>query len=131
MVFRPKYGQAICYNSKTWDDFYVWLLVKAMKEFGYDGYYSDNTWSKACKNPTHPASHKAYIDEDGRKWPRIPLLKTRNLYKRIYKAVKKIKPDALFFVNGGGSPLSFWDFLFNCRIFVKGCRRRAVMERVC
>lgn len=108
--FRPKYGQAICYNTKTWDDFYVWLLVKAMREFGYDGYYSDNTWSKACKNPAHPDSHKAYTDEDGRKWPRIPLMKTRNLYKRIYKAVKKIKPDALFFVNGGGSPLSFWDF---------------------
>jgi hypothetical protein len=108
--FRPKYGQPVCYNTKTWDDFYVWLLVKAMKEFGYDGYYSDNTWSKACKNPEHPESHKAYVDEDGHKWPRIPLMKTRNLYKRIYKAIKKVKPDALFFVNGGGSPLSFWDF---------------------
>ncbi len=108
--FRPKYGQAVCYHAKSLQDFYVWLLVRAMQEFGYDGYYSDNTWSKACKNPAHPASHQGWTDEDGRKWPRIPLLETRNYYKRIYKAIKKIKPDALFFVNGGGSPLSFWDF---------------------
>ncbi len=108
--FRPKHGFRVCYHSDSWQDYYTWILVKALKEFNFDGYYVDNVSSKACKNPDHPDSHHPYVDEDGREWPRIPMMKARDFYVRLYKAVKEVKADAPFFANGASSPFTIWDF---------------------
>lgn len=108
--FHPRHGFAVCYWSDSWEDYYVYTLVNAMKNYKYDGYYCDNTGCRACSNPNHPDSHKAFLDEDRRTWNRTPIFKTRNFYKRIYKAVKEANPNAVFFVNGGTSPFGFWDF---------------------
>jgi hypothetical protein len=81
-----------------------------MEKYKFAGYYCDNTDSKACTNPAHPDSHKPYIDDDGKSWSRRPMFKAREFYKRIYKAIKKVNPEAIFFVNGGWPPYSFFEF---------------------
>jgi hypothetical protein len=107
--FHPHNGHRVCYWSDSWQDYYVYTLSKLMDKYKFDGYYCDNTDSKACSNPDHPASHKPYVDDDGKSWARRPMFKAREFYKRIYKAIKKVNPNAVFFVNGGWPPYSFFD----------------------
>lgn len=102
--------QPVCYHSQSWQDYYVYRLAKAMETYRYGGYYCDNTSAKACKNPDHPASHQPFVDEEGKRWPRVPIFKAREFYKRIYKAVKQINPDAVFYSNGAQPPFNFFDF---------------------
>ena len=107
--FAPRDGFYVCQRSSTWADYYVYTLVRLMKEYGFDGYYIDNCACHACENPNHGSECKPYLDESGRAWSRKPIFEARSIYLRIFRAVKKIKPDAVFFVNGG-SYYPFWDF---------------------
>lgn len=107
--FAPQNGGYVCFQSQSWADYYVYTLTEAMKTWKYEGYYIDNCGSHPCKNPNHPKSHQPYQDSFGKNWERDPLFTARMLYLRLYRAILKVNPDAVFYVNGGFY-YPFWDF---------------------
>ncbi|HIE27730.1 TPA: LamG domain-containing protein [Candidatus Poribacteria bacterium] len=83
----------ICPRAKSWQDFYVWSLTKAVADCNFDGLYYDTSSAMPCKNTNHGCG---YVDVSGELQPTWNILAIRNMAKRIYTFVKN--RDADFFI---------------------------------
>ncbi len=109
--FSPLYGFAACFSSRDWADYFVWKAKELFTEYHFDGYYVDNCAPRVCTNPAHGAC-ESYVDELGKKWSKNPFHASRELYLRLFRIIRAIDPEAVFFVNGG-SVYPFWDFVMS------------------
>ncbi len=86
-------------RSQTFQDFIVWKNVQFLKQFNLDGYYHDNT---------HPyemsriAKDCGWQDEKGQWRTSFPILAYRDLYRRLYAAVREVRPDAWLMAHMSG-----------------------------
>ena len=91
----------ICGRS-SFPDYKVWFMDDLFKKLDIDGYYYDNQIFRSCQNPAH-VDH-LIPDEI------YPLLATREMYKRIYKALRKEKPDTVIVGHEAAAAYPFVDF---------------------
>jgi len=97
----------VCGFSKSYQDYLVYQIYRGIKEFNLDGLYIDGVYPRRCKNPDHPEG--SFVDKDGNRYYIRPNFSFREMYKRIYKVVKKLKPKSLLIFHGGLPPLAFGD----------------------
>ncbi|MBE6375979.1 MAG: hypothetical protein E7050_05890 [Lentisphaerae bacterium] len=93
---RKKRGtlRRICGWNKDLQDYKVFLHVYWAEKLGLDGYYWDDQVYTSCLNPDHPEHNK--FDCNGKSLVKRPVRAYREMAKRIYKAIKKRNPDAVF-----------------------------------
>ncbi|MBI2298929.1 MAG: LamG domain-containing protein [Armatimonadetes bacterium] len=85
-------------TSKSYSDFILWKNVQFMERYGLDGYYHDNTHPYGFGPPARDCG---WLDDKG--WhPTYPILAYRDLYRRLYTAVKERKPDAWLMAHMSG-----------------------------
>jgi hypothetical protein len=73
-----------------------------MKEYNVDGFYLDSpAHPSACFNDVHGCGYK---QGEGSKHVTFPILATREMIKRLYRVVKKYKPDGLIDAHGPFTP---------------------------
>ncbi len=71
-----------CPLVESWQDFITWQYQRFLAEYGWDGYYLDNSIPGKCNNPYHPDSHHG----------RWMIFGTRELMKRFYAITKADDP---------------------------------------
>ncbi len=76
--------------SRTYSDFIIWKNAQMAEQFGVDGFYHDNTEPNAC---TLGHDGCGYKDAAGLIHPTFPILAYRDLYRRLYIAVKQRHPN--------------------------------------
>ena len=91
---RRGWLRKVCGLTKDFRDYKVYCLTWWADKIGWDGYYWDNQSFTPCLNP----DHKEHVNYDchGRKTNMKPILEYREMTKRIYKAIKKKNPNAVF-----------------------------------
>lgn len=101
----------VCPNSKSYRDFYLWKLEKAMNEMNIKNLYFDLGVPRECYNKEHGCG---WTDEKGELHETYNISGTRELVKRIYTLLKKRNPDAMLMNHMTEEPimpvLSFCDF---------------------
>ena len=106
------HSERVCPGSKSYRDFWVWQIVNIIinpEIFDYDGVYFDNYGMINCSHREHGCG---WEDEDGNWRPTETILSLRELSKRIYKAVKLKKPDAILMGHSsGGINMAFSAFM--------------------
>jgi Glycoside hydrolase 123, N-terminal domain/Concanavalin A-like lectin/glucanases superfamily len=102
----------ICQGSKSFQDFLVNGLAKVQREVNGRGFYFDVANFKKCSNVNHGCGYVV----NGKIKPTFNILGARELIKRIYIAIKKIRPDSIIAYHVSGQvclPVhSFADLLF-------------------
>lgn len=88
-------------------DYKVWFMTYWFKELGLDGYYYDNQCFRPCENSKHTAHQ--FVDDQGQRIVVEPLLRYRETYKRIYREIKRIKPDSIIVGHGCKAAYPFVD----------------------
>lgn len=82
-----------CQQARGFADYFAASVPWAMKELGFDGFYSDGlTNIAACQNEAHGCG---YRDREGHLHPTYPFFATRETLKRMYRLVKAIAPNGL------------------------------------
>lgn len=74
--YRGNVWGGMCPSIKEHNDWLVYKACKFIKEAGWDGIYYDHTWPWACLSTEHGCRGK------------MPILGYRELYKRLYIAIK-------------------------------------------
>ena len=87
-----------CGWNRDYQDYKVFLHVYWAEKLGFDGYYWDDQVYTSCINPEHREHLK--LDCNGKLLVKRPVRAYRELAKRIYKAIKKRNPDAVFIGHG-------------------------------
>jgi len=77
----------ICGWAQDFQDYKVWFMLQSIKEIGWDGFYYDNQSFRACENPAH-RDHQ-FVDDQGKRVMVTPIRQYRQLFKRIYRELKK------------------------------------------
>ena len=87
--------------ASSYQDFLVYHLAKIVREEERDiqGFYFDNTWPKHCMNESHGCG---YVDEEGERHPELPILRTREMFKRIYVSMKEVRPNNMLSFHMSG-----------------------------
>ncbi|MHB9125426.1 MAG: glycoside hydrolase domain-containing protein [Armatimonadota bacterium] len=116
-------GQKITWTDEPWDsttctqswvDFIVWYMVNNMEKYGFSGQYVDNALPPSVINPDAGAG---YI-RDGVMCPTTPWFAVREIFKRLYTAVKlhgteKHEPTMIMAHHSGVLPVSHLAFMDN------------------
>lgn len=99
-------------------DYFVWSCDKLMQEYGVDGFYLDGpAHLSACMNSCHNCG---YAKPNGARGMNYPVRAARQMIERLYKVVKKHKPDGIIDAHGSFTPaVSFITSLFNGEQFYK------------
>jgi len=82
--------------ATEWADLLVWLVDRAIEDYGIRGLYYDVSHALPCRNPYHD---HGWIDENGQRRPELPVLELRSLYKRLYALVREKVDDPLIFAH--------------------------------
>jgi len=102
----------VCARDKNWQDLYIKRLSEFMNKYDVDGTYMDWSYIQRCSNAEHGCG---YEKPDGTREPTWPIFAYHELHKRIYKVMKKAKPNSPFVtlahpVGSMNMPHSnFWD----------------------
>lgn len=83
-----------CGWNRDYQDYKVFLHVYWAKQLGLDGYYWDDQVYTSCVNPEH--KEHVRLDCNGKSLNLRPVRAYREMAKRIYKAIKKENPNAVF-----------------------------------
>ena len=83
-----------CGWNREYQDYKVYLHTYWAEKLGLDGYYWDDQVYTSCINPEH--KEHALKDCNGKPLNRRPIRAYREMAKRIYKALKKRNPNAVF-----------------------------------
>jgi hypothetical protein len=86
--------------ARSLGDFLVYKNLGLMETFGVDGFYHDNTIVYPC---TAGRDGCGYRDRSGRIHPTFPILAYRDLYRRLYVAVKARWPDSRLIAHASGN----------------------------
>ena len=82
-----------CQGARAYADYFAAAVPWAMKEIGFDGFYSDGLTSiTTCQNEAHGCG---YRDRDGNLHSTYPFFATRETLKRMYRQVKACNPKGL------------------------------------
>ncbi|NLE28818.1 MAG: hypothetical protein GX629_04005 [Phycisphaerae bacterium] len=100
----------VCGRS-SFPDYKVWFMDDLFKKLDIDGYYYDNQIFRSCQNPAH-ADH-LIPDEI------YPLLATREMYKRIYKTLRKQKTDTMIVGHEAAPAYPFVDIAIGLEALLK------------
>ncbi|MBR2624949.1 MAG: hypothetical protein IKD23_00970 [Lentisphaeria bacterium] len=84
----------VCGWNQDYIDYKVYCFAYWAEKLGLDGFYWDDQNFMPCINPDHP-EHRFY-DCNGKMLEWKPIRNYREMTKRIYKAVKKHNPNAVF-----------------------------------
>jgi hypothetical protein len=98
-----KFGHILttcCSRSATWDDFILYHFMESMKKLNVDGWYQDGFQVAGCLNTRHGCG---YFDETGRAHETYPIFARRELFKRIYTAIKKENPKSCIIGHMSGT----------------------------
>ncbi len=90
---------AVC-QASSYQDYYLWLLDKAIKDTDLKALYFDNSVPRECDNPYHGCATPGG-DGEGR----MPILAARNFYKRVYRLMRAHDPDSVIAIHMSGWPL--------------------------
>lgn len=100
-----------CPRVKDWQDLFLYRMNEFFSKYDLDAIYMDFGFLQRCDNALHGCG---YDTADGRQgtWP---IFAHRELHKRIYKILKKARPESALVTLGhpGGSlnlpHINFWD----------------------
>ena len=83
-------------------DYFVWSCDWLMREYDVDGFYLDSpAHAQACFNSEHGCG---YLSKAKSSRVTYPIRATREMIKRLYRVVRKYKPDGLLDSHGDFSP---------------------------
>ena len=85
----------MCPNSKLYRDYWTWQVANVIMGKSWlniDGLYYDIFRPGLCKHMEHGCG---WLDNTGKIQGSMPIIKSRELMKRIYTAVKKEKPEMM------------------------------------
>jgi len=104
----------ICAAAKSWQDFIVWHLAKAVEQCNFDALYYDVSSIVPCKNVHHGCG---YVHRDGMLRPSHDILALRAITKRLYRFVKARDPNFFICYHMSGRVMmpyqSFCDAMLN------------------
>lgn len=86
-------------TSESYSDFIVAKNVEFVTTYGLDGLYHDNTHPYEL---TPNSVDGGWTDAAGRWHPRFPILAYRDLYRRLYIAVREVNPKAWLMAHMSG-----------------------------
>ncbi len=95
--YTPKFEWVLPTN-KDYSDWMAWKHLDFMKKFNFDGYYFD----QVHPYQTTRKEGGAWQDKNGAWQPVYPILAFRDLYRRLYVAVKEANPDAFILHHMSG-----------------------------
>jgi hypothetical protein len=95
----PGMWQGVAMASPSYSDFVVWENYQAMKKYGLDGLYHDESQPYAC---TAESIGCGWRDATGKLQPTFQILAYREVYKRIYAMAKSVDPNAFLTVHMTG-----------------------------
>lgn len=108
---KSYYIEAPICQASRYQDYYLWLLDRAIKSTNLKGLYFDNSVPRECDNAYHgcgasvppvQAAQAALKDPAG---PRYPILATRRFYQRVYRLMRAHDPDSIIAHHMSGWPL--------------------------
>ncbi len=85
--------------SESYSDFIVWKNVEFVKRYGLAGVYHDNSHPYGIAPPTQGGGWR---DEQGHWHQTYPMLAYRDLFRRLYGAVKDANPDSWLMAHMSG-----------------------------
>ena len=98
----------------SWTDFIVWFRMTHLRRYGFAGYYTDNS---TCYAGSNPDVGLGYI-RDGRRRATTPYFGQRELFKRLYTAVKQYgaetnRPTMIMSHSSSEWPVAYLGFMDN------------------
>ncbi len=139
--YNPAWGQSTDYyveapicQASSYQDYFVWLLARALESTNLKAVYFDNSVPGECANPFHgcgvpagpemlPAgADKAAVIPPSQRpasyWRgRTPILAARQLYKRVYRLMRAHDPESFIAIHMSGFPVmalqSFCDIMID------------------
>ena len=83
-------------------DYFIWSCDWLMREYGVDGFYLDSpAHVSPCFNEAHGCGYKSKSSTDHVTYA---IIQTREMLKRLYRVVKKYKPNGLLDAHGSFTP---------------------------
>jgi hypothetical protein len=95
----PGMWEGVSMAAPSYSDFVVWENYQAMKNYGLDGLYHDESQPYAC---TAESAGCGWRDATGTLQPTFQILAYRKIYKRIYAMAKDVDPNAFLIVHTSG-----------------------------
>ncbi|MCE5237679.1 LamG domain-containing protein [bacterium] len=108
---KSYYVEAGICQASGYQDYFIWLLDRAIQSTDLKGLYFDNSVSRECDNALHgcgaavPVARQEQAAQQDPSGPRYPILAARQFYKRVYRLMRAHAPDSLIAIHMSGWPL--------------------------
>lgn len=108
---KSYYIEAPICQASSYQDYYIWLLDRAIKSTNLKGLYFDNSVPRECDNAYHgcgaavPPAQAAQAFVKDPAGSRYPILATRRFYQRVYRLMRAHDPDSIIAHHMSGWPL--------------------------
>jgi len=106
--FGTEGTQGLCSWSQSRAEWMIYTATKALTYYAWAGLYTDEPDPFVCRNPLH--QHDA-VSTPASNVEARNIFGTRTQFMRLYKEVKKRKPDALLLTNHNSPAYPFFDFM--------------------
>ena len=98
-------------QASGYQDYFIWLLHRAIQSTNLKGLYFDNSVPRECDNAYHgcgasvPPAQAAQAVVKDPAGPRYPILAARRFYERVYRLMRAHDPDSIIAHHMSGWPL--------------------------
>jgi|GEM_PF-1432979 len=103
---------SVCDNS-TYADFLAWCTQHYMSKYPFVGTYNDGCGATSCDSPYHGCK---VIDAFGRVAKTYNYLSVRELNKRLYKIVHKIRPNGFHWIHTGATGMPYMTSMYDLQL---------------